>query len=279
MTTPAHLATLTGKLGGLTPGRGNGYELEEHTLTAIVGGEGATPTEGWAKWAEVQRRQRTSITNLEGYPPYTITLPLLMDAGSLGLEDVEGLVAILEWFGGRGPLFQNKPGAPGVGEPPLIELASDSGLIPAWMQSAKGREGTLYYVLQNPIDYNMLGREWLTPIRKGSAGSGAGKRLRQAANLTLLQYEGTSADTSDSVANRVNILRKQEETFQTFTVGDNINTFSKIAGHFNRADPAQIPQAAKEIQQANTKYGASVKKNLPRGAKIRVPESATSKRF
>ena len=279
MISPAQIATLTGKLGGLTPGKSPGFVLEEHTLTGILGEEGATPTDGWAKWAEVERRQRESVTVLQGYPAYKITLPLLLDAHALGVSDVEGLVSILEWFGGRGTLFQGKPGAAGVGESPLLELSSESDLVPAWMQSGRGREGQTYYVLQGPIEYNMFGREFIKPARKGSGEHGAGRRIRQAANLTLMAYVGTSADTSDSVANRVNILRKQEETYVSFTVGDSINTFTRIAKHFNRRDPARIPDAAREIQQANTKYGASVNKNLPRGARIKVPESATGKRF
>lgn len=279
MTSAAHLATLTGKLGGLTPGKSPGYALEEHTLTGILGDEGITPTDGWGKWAKVGRRQRTGVTVLEGFEPYTITVPLLLDAQALGLDDIEALVQILEWMGGRGTLFKGKPGHPGVGEPPLIELSSESDLVPAWCQSGRGHEGSVLYVLQSPIDYNMLGREWLTPIRKAAGEPGAGRRTRQAATLTLVQYEGTSANTSDSVANRVNILRKQEHTYLPFTVGDNINTFTKIAKHFNRSDPARIPAAAREIQKANTRFGASVYKFLPHGAHIKIPESATAKRF
>lgn len=270
MISPAQLVTLTGKLGG----------TEEQVLTAIVGQEGVTPTDGWSKWAQVERRQRTAVTVLQGYAPYTITLPLLLDAQALGLADVEGLCSILEWFGGRGALFHGNPGKAGEGESPLITLFSTSALIPAWIQN-RGEKG-LDYVLQTPIEYNMLGREWIVPIRKGSGEPGAGRRVRQAANLTLVQYVEApiGGGGADSAAARLNALDKQEHTYirPDFTVTAAVDTFIKIAGRYNRTTPERISDAAQEIQQANSRYGASVHKKLPVGAKIRIPESATSKR-
>jgi hypothetical protein len=278
MTTLKALVRLTGKLGALTPHAGKGFQIEEQTLTAIVGSEGMTTTGGWGKWARVGRRQRTGLTVLEGYEPYTVSLPILLDANYLGLDDIEHQVAILEWFGGRGPLFQGRPGHPGLGEPPLLEVSSESELIPKWCQSGRGREGEIYYVLDG-IEYNMLGREWVPPIRRSIGETGTGRRQRQSATLTLIQYIGAQGDTSNSVANRVALLQKQEHTFTTFIVRGGVDTFKRIAKHLNASDPARIPDAAREIQKDNSRYGASVDKLLPHGAHIRVPESATSKRF
>lgn len=273
-----HLVTLTGKLGAVTP-KGKLVGPEEHHIEALLGSEGVTPTDGWGKWAKPGRRQRTALTVLEGYNPYTITIPLLLDAGFLGFEDVEKQCSILEWFGGRGTLFHGKPGHPGQGEPPIIEVASTSELVPKWCQSGLGSEGSTLYVLENPIEYNMFGREWVTPIRRAAGEPGAGRRTRQAATLTLIQYEDVpGSSTTNSAANRYNVAQAQGHAFIPFTVSDNINTFMKIAGHFNHTKHANIPEAAREIQRANSKYGASVYKRLPRGAKIRVPESATGKR-
>jgi hypothetical protein len=274
----SHIVTLTGKLGGVTP-KGKLVGPEEHHIPALLGSEGVTPTDGWGKWAEVGRRQRTALTVLEGYAPYTITVPILLDAGYLGFDDIEGQCSILEWFGGRGTLFRGKPGHPGQGEPPVIEVSSESELVPKWCQSGLGPAGSTLYVLQTPIEYNMCGREWITPIRRSASEPGAGRRIRQAATLTLVQYNGAAGNTSDSAANRFNVAQAQGNSFIPFTVSDNINTFTRIAKHFNHTDPGRIPEAARKIQQANTKYGASVYKTLPRGAKIRVPESATQKRF
>jgi hypothetical protein len=274
----SQLVTLTGKLGAVTP-KGKLVGPEEHHILALLGSEGVTPTDGWGKWAKPGRRQRTALTVLEGYNPYTITVPLLLDAGFLGFEDVEKQCSILEWFGGRGTLFRGKPGHPGQGEPPLIEVSSTSELVPKWCQSGRGSEGSTLYVLENPIEYNMCGRDFITPVRRGASEPGAGRRTRQAATLTLVQYGGAAGNTSDSAANRFNVSQAQGNSFLTFTVSDNVNTFTKIAKHLNRSDPAHIPDAAREIQQANAKYGASVYKRLPHGAKIRVPESATARRF
>lgn len=274
----SHTVTLTGKLGAVTP-KGTKVGPEEHHITALVGTEGVTPTAGWGKWAKVGRRQRTALTVLEGYDPYTITIPILLDAGYLSFEDIEKQCSILEWFGGRGTIFRGKPGHPGQGEPPIIEVFSESELVPRWCQSGLGSEGSTLYVLENPIEYNMCGREWITPIRRAGSEPSAGRRTRQAATLTLVQYNGAAGNTSDSAANRFNVAQAQAHSFLSWTVADNINTFTRIAKHFNHTDPARIPEAAREIQQANPKYGASVYKPLPRGAKIRVPESATAKRF
>ncbi len=268
---------LRGKLGALTPHKGKGFVTEEQTVVGTLGSEGVTTTDGWGKWSKVARRQRTAITVLEGYEPYTITVPLLLDAGFLGIEDVEQEVKKLEWMGGRATMFQGKPGHPGQGETPLIELTSESRLVPYWCQSTRGSEGSVLYVVEK-IEYNILGREWITPIRLPS-GPRVGARTRQACTLTLLQYVGSSAATLDSAANRVAVLKEQQNTYgKTFIVEDGHNTFMKIAAYLNSTDASNIPTAAQEIQKANSKLGASVYKQLNRGAKVRIPESATPAR-
>ncbi len=269
---------LRGKLGALTPHKGKGFVTEEQTVVGTVGSEGVTTTDGWGKWTKVNRRQRIDVTVLEGYAPYTITVPLLLDAKFLGLEDIEQEVKKLEWMGGRGTMFQGKPGRPGQGETPLIELTCESRLVPYWCQSTRGKEGSILYVLEK-IEYNMMGREWIAPIRIPS-GHRVGARTRQACTLTLLQYVGPMAATLDSAANRLAILKHQQHIFgKPFLVEDGHNTFMKIAAYLNNSDPSNIPAAAREIQQANPKLGASVYKRLNRGTRVRIPESATPARF
>ena len=249
---------------------------EEQSLSAIVGTEGVTTVDGWAKWAKVGRRQRTAMTVFEGYEPYAISVPILLDARFLGHSDIEHQVAILEWMGGRGTLFRGHPYAEGEGEPPLIEISSDSELVPKWCQSRGHGNGTLS-VLEH-IEYNMLGREWVPPIRRNINSHGAGRRTRQAATLTLLEYVGAPDARSNAIVHDVNLLRAQEHTYETWTVHDGVNTFTRIAKYYNRRDHRRISEAAREIQKANPKLGASVTKTLPHGAKVRVPLSATDKR-
>lgn len=263
----ANRVVLSGKLGA-----------EEQTVVGTLGSEGVTVVDGWGRWSKVQRRQRTAITVLEGYEPYTIELPLLLDAPSLGREDVEQEVKKLEWFGGRGTIFSHKPGYPGQGETPLLELTANSRLVPYWCQSNKGSEGSIRYVLEK-IEYNVLGHESVAPIRLPS-GDRAGARTRQACTLTLLQYKSPSAAILDSAANRLAILKEQKKTFgPPFTVDDAHDTFLKIASYLNSSDPRNISTAATEIARANPKLGASIHKRLKRGTKVQVPLSATPARF
>ncbi len=269
---------LRGKLGALTPQKGKGYVTEEQTVVGTLGDEGVLPIAGWGKWAKVPRRQRTALTVLEGYEPYTITLPLLLDAGFLGKEDIETEIKSLEWFGGRGTAFHGTPGIPGQGETPLIELESQSRLVPYWCQSTRGQEGSIMYVLDN-LEYNTIGREWIKPIRLAN-GPRVGARTRQAVTLTLIQYVEAPGALIDSVANRVGVLQPQKQTFgKPFIVSGGHNTFMKIAKYLNRTDQSNIPVAAREIQEANTSLAKSVYKVLKHGTKVRIPESATPRRY
>lgn len=268
----AQLVTLVGVLGG-TGARGH-IVHERHEVTGTLGTEGVTPTDGWAKWAEMPRRQRTSLTVLEGYPAYKITVPLLLDVNVIRPRnsrdeqevDIEGYVERLEWMAGRGRLFKHAPGEPGIGEPPLVSIESKSNLVPFWCQNKGG--GEIYWHLED-IAYNTMGREWVPPVRTETTG----RRTRQAATLTLLQNVEAMGAGEKGIISR--LLKQQETAYRTFTVGGGTNTFLKIAKYFNRTAPARIPDAAREIQHANSGLGASVTKLLPHGAHVRVPESAT----
>src|SRR6202044_4270205 len=99
-------------------------------------------------------------------------------------------------------------------------------------------------------------------IRERLPPGGKGDRIRQAVTVTLTQYEGAIGnDGLDSPVNRANALRDLKHDYKSFTVADGINTFRKIAKHFNR-NPKRISPAAREIAKANPKLGASVDKRL-----------------
>lgn len=239
---------------------------EAYFISAICGTEGITPTSGYGKWKNVERRQRISITVLEGYDPYTITVPLIFDSQA-DPDSVEKDLDELEWMGGRGQLFNSRPGHAGEGDTPLIQIfsAEGSSLVP----SECSNEDIRFVV--SGIEYNMAGRELILPIRRAD-----GERIRQAATVTLTQYEGAIGNGGlDSPANRANVARKLKQEYDSFTVADGVNTFRKIAKHFNR-NPNRISSAAREIANANAKLGASVDKRLNHGVRVRVPLSATT---
>lgn len=257
---------LIGTLAALVGTRANHRHLVEevHHVNAICGTEGVTVTGGFAKWQTVGRRQRIGVSVLEGYDPYTITVPLIFD--SLGdPKGVEDEIEVLEWMAGRGRLFRGRPGHSGEGETPLLQIyaASGSKLVPPECTTKDIR-----FVVTN-IEFNTCGRDWIQPIREPN-----GIRIRQAVTVTLTQYESGGGRGLDSPANRAQVAGKQKHEYRTFTVGDGVNTFRKIAAKLN-TNPNRIGPAAREIADANPKLGASVDKRLNRGTRVRYPLSAT----
>lgn len=273
--------TLLGKIGAL--GKHSNKPLEEsQEVIGLIGTEGITVTAGYGKWTKVARMQRTALTVLEDYEPYAIDLPLILDVqasrpvNKAGEEssDIEEYVNRMEWMGGRGSLFKNAPGKPGEGETPIIAISSAGSLVPNWMQQGK-EGGEILWVIEK-LEYNTMGREWVLPIRHEKTG----RRIRQALNVSLLEYSGAPNAHYDSQANRVRILQTQSQKMELFTVEGGVNTFLRIAKHYlGSAEHSRIPDAARELQKVNAKYGASITKILPHGAKIRVPESVTKRRF
>lgn len=243
---------------------------ERYSVTGTLTREGIRPTGGWAKWSNVARRQRTSQTVLEGYEPVTLEVPLILDVGveqPLGPSghrqgDIEAYVERLEWMGGRGRLFKGKPAHPGRGEPPILEIESKGSLVPLWYQNRNGEE--IWWVLEDMS----FGPE---PVRKES-----GRRTRQEVTLTLKQYVGSFGNSRSAAAQR--IIQTQEQSFVYMTVGGGVNTFTDIAKKYNQTTQ-RIGEAAQEIRKANPGLGSSVNKPLPHGKRIRIPVSATSKRF
>jgi hypothetical protein len=233
---------------------------------AICGTEGVVVTSGYGKWNNIDRRQRTSLTILSGFDPYTITVPLILD-GVAELESVEGELEKLEWMGLRGLLVGSSGPEeegkfhPGEGETPTIEVLGK--LVPPEVSSPKIR-----FVLTG-IEYNMAGRELILPVRRKD-----GERVRQAVTLTFTQYN-PAMGASQSPAQRAKVVDKEKHELKPFVVHDGINTFRRIAKHYRARD---ISGAAREIQKANAKLGASVDKVLKHGTKVKVPRSATSQR-
>jgi hypothetical protein len=254
-----------GLLGELTAVAGKAVVVR-HAIRAICATEGIVVTAGYGKWKNVDRRQRTSLTLLEGFDPYTITVPLILD-GVANLESVEEELEKLEWMGLRGLLVgasdAEREGKfhPGQGETPTIEVLGK--LVPSAVSSPDIR-----FVLTG-VEYNMAGRELILPVRRGD-----GERVRQALTLTLTQYI-SSKGASQSPAQRAAAIKAEEHEYKHFVVSDGIDTFRKIAKHYRAAD---ISGAAREIQKANSKLGASVDKVLKHGTKVKVPRSATSER-
>jgi hypothetical protein len=203
---------------------------------------------------------------LEGFDPYTITVPLIFD-GLSNLESIEGELEKLEWMGLRGSMVgaddAEREGKfhPGQGETPTIEVLGK--LVPADISSPNIR-----FVVTG-IEYNMAGRELILPIRRPD-----GERVRQAVTVTLTQYIGAKG-ASQSPARRAATIKKEEREYKHFVVHDGVNTFRKIAKHYGSS---RISEAAREIQKANSKLGASVDKVLKHGTRVKVPRSATSER-
>lgn len=276
-----HEAQLVYLLGKVATAPQHQVHEEVQEVTGLLGTEGINQTAGWGKWAKVARMQRTALTVLEEYEPVMITLPLILDVGVATPrngkgepeEDIEEFVNRLEWMGGRGTLFRGEPAQAGEGETPLISIGSNGALVPNWLQQGKGG-GKVLWVLEK-LEWNTLGREWILPLRHERTG----RRIRQALTLSLIEYSGAPNARYDSTAQRVNVLHLQSAT-RLITVGGGLDSFIAIAKYLlGGAEHSRIPDAAREIQKANPRYGTDLYKALPRGARIQVPETATKRRF
>ncbi len=240
---------------------------EEFELEVLADEEAATPTGGWPKIAKVARPQRVSYTVPEGYDPIELTIPVLFEATipSQDREDVEYSLQVLEWMAGRGILFKGKPGHPGEGDPPLIQV---------WTEDGNGREVPLI-----PKQYQTVGLQWFItdlafdtkPNRDASQ-----HRTRQAVKITLLQCETAPGSTLDSSTARA--LARHEKGQSRGVKGGVAGSFTitEIADRLAKS-PAERTALIRAIIKANLgnrRVGVNPEKRLPEGVVVLVPEGA-----
>ncbi len=234
-----------------------GKQGEQEKLVEVLADEAApTPSAGYAKWIHVPRPQRTALTVLEGYEPFSLSVPVLFDAVRENniRENVEFEIQKLEWMGGRGILAEE----PGVGKPPLVQVFSVSNktrsneLIPKPFQTSHIR----WYVDDITWDEH--------PLR-----STGGARIRQAAVVKLVQYVTISPATKGSTGPK----------YKTFQTNKSLNTVKKLVRHHmnkNLLAKGDLNQAVKETMAANKgnkAIGTNPEKPLKNGTKVLVPRS------
>ena len=220
----------------------------------VLAGEGApTPSGGYAKWARIPRPQRKALTILEGYEPFTLTVPILLDAVRQidRRENVEYAIQWLEWMGGRGPA---------EGDSPLVTVAASDGagnlspLVPEPFQTAD-----LRWVVDD-ITWDEH------PIRDR-----AGARIRQAAVVKLLEHEPAAGPSTDSTTTRKKLRKELAGRYATFLSTSSVNTVRKIlVKHVD--PPSRVSKAIGPTLKAN-KLGSNAEKVLKSGTKVRVPET------
>lgn len=244
----------------------DGSTTYEYSFSVLAGAEAPTVMGGWAKWAVVDRPQRVGVTQLQGYDPLTLDVPVLFDSVVYPPVDgftVEQQIEILEWMGGRGRLYTGGHFSPGLGDSPLVTLIT---------ADAHGHQTELV-----PLSYQGASMPWLVigidydqnPLRDEQ-----GRRIRQAATVHLLQHVSGPNDTgNDSPSTRAHARQGQKGKFSSVTVRPGYRTYQEIATRF-----AHNPTAAREILKANEnvkklKSVRSVNATLPTGARVRVPLS------
>lgn len=225
----------------------------------VLAGEGSpTPSGGYAKWAHVQRPQRKALTVLEGYEPFTLTVPILFDAVRTNgvQEDIENKIQWLEWMAGRGNK-QTKGFRDGTGKPPLIEIYAsrgserDSPLIAPYFQG-----GLKWF-----IDDIQWGEQYPQVMR-----SPGGARVRQAATVKLVEH------VVDALASEPEQKTTGAKPFKT-THG--LDTVKKLVSHYlvgRRSRLGEAVQATMKLNAHNKRVGSNPEKKLPAGTVIRIPE-------
>ncbi len=233
-----------------------GRQGKQKRVVEVLADEAApTPSAGYAKWAHIQRPQRTALTVLEGYEPMTLTVPVLFDSiRDNGIrENVELQIQRLEWMAGRGILFQ-APYKPGVGKPPLIEVYSAkfeqraTELIPKPFETPNIK----WYVDDLTFDEHPL---------RGTQGA----RRRQACVVKLVQYvqDATAAEEG-----------KEASSYTVKQTTSKLNTVHKLVAHFLVGPRSKLGEAVKEtmaLNKNNKKIGSNPEKHLKVGTPVKIP--------
>lgn len=170
------------------------------TFSVLAGEQPPRVVRGYQKIEVIDRPQRTGLTHFTGYDPVAMEVPIQFEQ-MLGRDSagVEERIEILERMAGRG----NFRGA-SVGPAPIIRISvtNNTGgivpLIPPNFQWSK----------QNPHapQWRISDISWdEDPIRDGS-----GKRLRQAAVVTVEEYTKLSLEVKSVVKRNKNKKKKQD---------------------------------------------------------------------
>ncbi len=241
-----------------------GELLGEIVELEVLAAEAApTPSAGYAKWMHIPRPQRKALTILEGYEPFTLTVPVLFDAVRAGEgkqhagEDVEDKIQWLEWMGGRG-IKQTAGFQAGVGKPPLIQVYSAGGasserefpLIPAPFQT----QNIKWFIDDITWDEH--------PLR--SAG---GARIRQSAVVRLVEY----------VIDPAGRKTPAKASYKVFRITPSLNTVEKLVKHWmapKLLHEGKLREAVSETLKANVAnktIGSHPQKVLKNGIHVRIP--------
>ena len=158
--------------------------VRQRTFTTLAGPGGPVPTGGWAQISNIARPRRISFTEVTGYDPLAMDVPIRFDmtVPYAGLpDDAEAQIQVLEWMAGRGKLYTKASGDhPAQGDPPIIQVTSyDQGnqptnLIPPNFQS-DGAQDVRWLISNLSYDTN--------PIRDST-----GSRIFQDVTVSLTQY-------------------------------------------------------------------------------------------
>lgn len=248
----------------------NGSALQEYWVEVLAGNGAPTITDGFARWAIVDRPQRVGMTVLQGYNPIVMEVPILFDCvmqrEANQAPDIEYPIQALEWMGGRGKLY-TQVGHPGQGDSPLVSLYS---------ANAKGAETPLIPLNCQDLDWVITSISYDT----GALRNPAGGRIRQAATVTLTQHVNSPGTSFDSPSTRAKVKQKNQDNYATYRLTQAHNTIRKITT-FDALNPKH--SAAVTVLNFNKKrlhLGPSVDADLtkqhPIGTKIRVPFSVIS---
>jgi hypothetical protein len=274
---------------------GVGQSIEDVLeVVALAGMSAPKVTKGWVKWAEVPRWGRVGITVIEGYDPRVMEVPILFDAIT-GFaeehEDVETNIRKLEWMAGRGHPHAGLPtGARDAsGESPLVKVfavgihGDESPLVPInEVNSGSPEEGGVHWLVTDIAFYDepqTAGRlgPWATTRKRD------GHRIRQAATVTLLEHTTYAFDAATK--RRAEERGKLKHKFIEVRSTSARNTMRKVAYHEFQIKHTPVYKRAKgmgEVVQANNesgrKLGHDQNKPLTPGTRVRIPESAFSKK-
>lgn len=239
-------------------------QVASNSFQVLAGADTApTWTGGWPKIAIIDRARRLGYTNVTGYDPVTMDVPIQFEAmvdsqpGANGAQ-VEINIQKLEWMAGRGRDYATtrpRVGSAAVGNPPIVTVASfnarkqQTSMIPPNLQNLSW--------LISGINYDT------SPVRNTN-----GDRVRQAATVTLTQYVPLpSAHTSKT---------KTPDGFKTYLTGQDGNgdtVKSVCARRLNTTATQKVAEVLKFCRQRNKRFPTtSASQHLPAGTKVFVPD-------